>query len=59
MKAVGKRWTVTWYVLACVAAITDFALVAHLAQMDEERATEVRMRQIEQAAKQMDKLVRR
>lgn len=59
MKTVSKRWTVTWYVLACVAAIADFALVAHLSQMDEERATDIRVRQIEQAAKQMDRMVRR
>lgn len=59
MKTVSKRWTVTWYVLACVAAITDFALVAHLAQMEERRTIEARVEMIEQAAKQMDKLVRR
>lgn len=59
MKTVSKRWTVTWYVLACIAAIADFTLVAHLSQMEEQRTVEVRMQLIEQAAKQMDKLVRR
>lgn len=59
MKTVGKRWTVAWYVLACIAAIANFALIAHLERVEYDQTTAARVRLIEQAAKQMDKLVRR
>lgn len=58
-KPVGKRWSVAMYVICCIAGAANCALISYVEAASEGRAIDQRVRQIEQAAKQMDRLVRR